>query len=163
MKCSFLTLAAGLVFCLAACAEGVGPSEEDDIAAIKAIADTWLTAYNAGDIETLRTLYTDDAILMPRSRRAYRGVEEIMGFFAGGAAAYTVGVIDRVEEITVRGDIAWTVGRFWLDGVPKGEAPPFKDAGRYFILFVRDETGGWKIHRDIDQHTPDADPATPPE
>lgn len=163
MKCLSRTLAAGLVFCLAACAEHAGPSQEEDIAAIKAIAETWLTAYNAGDVETLRTLYTEDAILMPRSRGAYRGVEEIMGFFAGGAAAYTIGVIDRVEEITVRGDTAWTIGRFWLDGVPKGEAPPFKDAGRYFILFVRDDTDGWKIHRDIDQHTPDADAMAPPE
>ncbi|RME66831.1 MAG: SgcJ/EcaC family oxidoreductase [Alphaproteobacteria bacterium] len=151
-----------MTFAAAACAPDEAARRNADIAALQAIGKTWEEAYRAGDVETLRGLYTKDAVVMPRHRAALVGIDAILEFFAHAAAAYDTAVIDVTDETQVMGDVAIMIGRFWLDGTPKGDAPPFKDAGRYLIVLKRTAGDGWKIYRDIDQRTPDADPANPP-
>lgn len=132
-------------------------SLEDDIAAIQNINVIWEQAYGAGDMDVLRALYTEDSIVMPRDGTAYRGVDAIMAYFQGGAEAFDIKVRLEEEETVVHGDLAHTMGLFWIDATPKEgvEAQAFSDSGRYLILLKRSADDGWKVYRDIDQHTVD--------
>jgi hypothetical protein len=51
---------------LTGCSPAPAPVDTSaDEAALKAATDTWIDSYNAGDVEKIVALYTDDGVLMP--------------------------------------------------------------------------------------------------
>jgi ketosteroid isomerase-like protein len=62
---------------------------------------------------------------------------------------------DDIQEIRINGSWAFVRGDFLLEVAPWEEGKPgFKRAGRYFVLYEKNEAGEWKMLRDIDNDAP---------
>lgn len=133
-----------------------------DYAAIEAVELKWQAAYGARDFGALADLYTEDGWVMARRRPAMRGREEIRDFFASVAESTRLAVTFDVEELEVIGDHAWNTARFALTYQSMNGGDPVHDFGRALILYRKGEDGQWRIHRDMDTPTPDAEDMTPP-
>lgn len=154
MKNKYISLLLGLVlfipqFCIS--------SEEDDIAAIRQAADTWIEFYSAGDLDRMMTLYMPDALVALHGQPAMRGIDTIRAFFQPGMGKSEVDFKIDISEIQIHGDTAHLVSKYWFTAVSKADGSVYKDAGRSVLIYKRDTDGKWKIYLDIDQATPDVD------
>lgn len=82
---------------------------ESDRDQISELLRLYQEAANAGDPERLRTLYTDDAILLPGDFPTAVGGQAIQDFYAYAFSALSIEIdIDiRPEEIIVQDDLAF--------------------------------------------------------
>ena len=130
---------------------------EADYKALEQIGDAWAEAYRNEDLEGLVDLYTEDAWVMARRQPLRRGHEELRAFFGGLIGQFDLDVQFYMEELVVDDDFAHSIARFALTyGAPDG-APAINDHGRALILYTRGDDGKWRIWRDMDNVTPDAE------
>ncbi|MEQ8736829.1 MAG: SgcJ/EcaC family oxidoreductase [Rhodospirillaceae bacterium] len=134
----------------------------EDYAAIEAIEVRWQAAYGARDFDALAELYTEDGWVMARRQPAMRGRAQIRDFFQSVAEDTKLAVTFDVEELEVIGDYAWNTARFALTYQSMSGAAPVHDFGRALILYKKGLDGLWRIHRDMDTPTPDAEDMSPP-
>src|ERR1700730_96768 len=69
---------------------GIQPSTAGsaaELAAIQAVDDVWVKAFNAGDVDTMVAQYDEQAVLLPPGAPAARGKAAIRAFFAKMTAA----------------------------------------------------------------------------
>jgi len=130
---------------------------EADYAAIEAIGEQWAEAYRTEDLEGLVDLYTEDAWVLARRQPLRRGHEELRGFFAGLIGKYDLDVQFYMEELVVDGDFAHSVAKFALTYGSRDGSPAIQDHGRALILYTKGDDGQWRIWRDMDNVTPDAE------
>ena len=82
-----------------------------DTAGIVAGSDAWETALNAGDIDALVNLYTEDTRLLPPDGEMTTGRDGVRAAFSAMIDAGQSGVTTIVEA-TVSGDVGYIVGTF---------------------------------------------------
>lgn len=159
-----MSILIGLVFVIGAPAEAYEKrgGTAADYAAIEAIEVEWQAAYGARDFEALADLYTEDGWVMARRRSAMRGRAEIRDFFAAVAENTKLAVVFDVEELEVIDDHAWNTARFALTYQSMTGGKPVHDFGRALIIYKKGDDGRWRIHRDMDTPSPDAENMTPP-
>jgi len=143
-----LLLVCGMV-ALAACAPSAstGQSSAADEAAIRARAESWNTAYNAGDVEKIVELYTADAVMMPPDAPVASGSAAIREFLTkdvAGAKAAAVSVKDDGGTVGLTGEFAWHAGQFSVSDA----AGKTVSTGKYVELW-RKKDGSWHMFRDI--------------
>ena len=134
----------------------------EDYAAIEEIEVRWQDAYGARDFDALADLYTEDGWVMARRQPAMRGRAQIRAFFQSIAEGTKLAVTFDVEELEVIGDYAWNTARFALTYQSLSGGEPVHDFGRALILYKKGLDGLWRIHRDMDTPTPDAEDMSPP-
>lgn len=125
---------------LGACAQ---EGSSGDPSEITSRSDAWDTALNAKDIDTLVSLYTDDARVMPPGYPLSTGSEAVREAFSGMIAAGFTGTLTPVET-RVAGDIGYNVGTFELtmgDGTVT--------TGKFAETWERGSDGVWRISNDI--------------
>lgn len=129
-----------------------------EMAALQAVDQTWLKAYNAADAKTLASLYAEDAVLLAPGAPPAHGREAIHAFFArDAAAAQKAGVTFHLGEHPdggVSGDMGWCSGTYTVTD----KAGRVVDKGKYLSV-SRKVGGAWRYVRDT--WNSDA-PATPP-
>lgn len=84
-----------------------------DAAAIRAGTVLWIAAYNAGEVDKIAELYTEDAVVMPTNASALTGRAAIKDFLTKDmAAAKAAGLTakDGVGDVGISGDLAWHAG-----------------------------------------------------
>jgi uncharacterized protein (TIGR02246 family) len=128
-----------LVIALGACA----PTGSQESAELAATADAWAEAYNAGDLEAVAALYTEDTRIMPPNGAMSRGREVVRAVFGGMADAGIKGDLQTVEAM-VAGDMGYRVGTYSLTG-PDGSQ---LDSGKFIETWKRVD-GEWLIANDI--------------
>lgn len=132
-----------LAFCLpllGACAPDVPPADPSEITSR---SDAWSAALNAGDIDTLVSMYTDDARIMPPGMPATSGTKAVREAFGSMVAAGFTGTLTPVET-RIAGDIGYNVGTFELsmgDGTVT--------TGKFVETWERGSDGEWRISNDI--------------
>jgi ketosteroid isomerase-like protein len=135
------------------------PAVAADEAVIRAGTDTWNTAYNAGEVDKIVALYTDDAVVMPPNVPALAGHDAIRQFLTKDiAAAKAAGLTakDGTSSVGVAGDLAWHAG---TSSVVDASGKTV-ETGNYVEVWHR-TNGQWLMIRDI--WNDDAPPAaTPP-
>jgi uncharacterized protein (TIGR02246 family) len=141
-------LAVGTALALSACAPSAPPATDTaaDEAAIKAATRTWLEAYNAGDVEKIVALYTDDAVLMPPHAPVANGHAGIRAFLTAdtaGAKAAGVKLVPGASTAGVAGDTGWESGTYTVTNA-SGAAV---DSGSYLSV-SRKSNGKWLYYRD---------------
>lgn len=144
-------------------AEKKAPTEAADMAAVRAIGETWRQLYAAGRYSEIPALYAQDTIVMPRGRPRIDGREQMARAIGGLAAGRRVEIQVTERELKLVGDYAWFVGDFrvtYLSAEPN--VAPKTEYGRSFILYRRDGDGKWRILRDIDSPAPTPGAAPPP-
>ena len=104
------------LFVMAACARHA-PSNLDttaDQTALRAADDTFERALHSGDVETVTSLYAEDAVLLPAGAPPVRGREAIREFFKSVIAERkpgesTTGTLSD-RAVGVSGDPGWSSG-----------------------------------------------------
>lgn len=142
----------GKILCAVAAlvVSGVGlavAGSSNEMAALQATDRTWLKAYNAGDVDTLASLYDEHAVLLPPGTPAANGRAAIRAFFAKdtaeSAAAGITFSLDPRPTGGVSGDMGWQSGSY----VVKDKMGKVVDTGKYLSV-SRKKHGKWLYVRD---------------
>ena len=122
---------------------------------VRAEGSRWAEYYKAGDLDSLMTLYTDDAIVALHGQPALYGKDAVREYFSTriGKADSEFELDYELEEI--HGDIAYIISKYWLVAKDRETGNTYKDAGRSLLVYKRGPDGDWLIAADIDQATPD--------
>jgi uncharacterized protein (TIGR02246 family) len=156
MRTHILSTAAGILLALPAFATEYRGGTKADYAAIEGIEPAWRKAYAARDIDALVALYTEDAWIMARGRPAKHGHAEFRKGFETLVAGVSPELVSEIDELVVRGNWAWTVAKFKITYTPLNGGAPRYDYGRSLLIYEKGKDGRWRIARDIDTPSPDA-------
>lgn len=116
----------------------------DDERAIRELVATWMQASQAGDLDTVLNLMTDDVVFMvpgrePFGKAVFRAQSEAMkGMRIEGTA--------EIRELKIFGDMAYLRNHIAITVTPPGK-PPMHRAG-YTLTLLRKENGHWLLARD---------------
>jgi uncharacterized protein (TIGR02246 family) len=154
----------GIVAALALC--GVSSSAADpasEVAAIHAVDQVWVKAYNAGDVDTVASLYDEHAVLLPPSAPAAHGRAAIRAFLANGMAAFAKDGLAFSLGAKPDGGVSGTMG--WASGsyTVKDKSGRVVETGKYLSV-SRKKDGKWLYIRDTwnsDGPPASAEPAAP--
>src|ERR687886_598388 len=131
---------------------------ERELAAIEELHRRDMAASKAGDFETLRTLMSDEAVMMPPGGDFVRGKAAIdAGMSRMAEAVAPVGGLDYVldfEEVKVVGEYAfeWGVIRGRMRKRDGGEVE--ESAYKVMRILRRQAGGEWRVHRSIRNEHP---------
>ena len=159
---SHLALVVGTTLALSGCAAPAAVDTTADEAALKAATDAWFVAYNAGNVEGVAALYTDDAVLMPPHAPVAQGKAAIRAFIAAdtaGAKAAGVKLVNAGSTVGVVGDTGWESGSYTANDASGAVV----DSGSYMSV-SRKVDGKWLYFRDTynsDRPMPAPAPAVP--
>ncbi len=155
----------GMMVAFAVCSiesSAAGPAA--DVAALHAVDQVWVKAYNAGDVDTVVGLYDEHAVLLPPGAPGANGRAAIRAFFAKDIAASAKdGVIFSLgakPDGGVSDDMGWASGTY----VVKDKSGRVVDTGKYLSV-SRKKGGKWLYVRDTwnsDGPPASAEPAAPP-
>ena len=124
-----------------------------DERAIREVHSTWIAAVNAGDLERLLGMITDDVVLInPGPAPIGRD-----GFSAKFSAAHQELRIDcrsELEEVVVAGEVAYTRSRDALSVTPRGGGETTRLAGYRLTIYRRQPDGRWLLARDAHTVSP---------
>lgn len=145
------TKAVGLSFLLAALTflsvDALAADGATDVAALHAVDQSWLKAYNTGNADAIAGLYDEKAILMPPGAPAARGRASIRTFLASDmAASKKVGAVFHLgakPDGGVNGDMGWASGTYSVTDT----SGKIIDNGKYLSVSKK-EGGKWLYVRD---------------
>jgi uncharacterized protein (TIGR02246 family) len=113
--------------------------------------------YSAGDPDAMSDRYAEDCISMPANHSALHGRDEVRTWYARRTSGdWEMNVEARAETVDVVGDLAVIVGVFRVTRRPERGVAGLDHAGRYLTV-MRKVDGQWKLWRDMDTPSPDAD------
>lgn len=128
-------------------------THEADLRAIEELHRRDMRASREGDFRTLRSLMSDDAVVLPPGGRVTRGAAALDASFARMAEGMgQVEVLEYeldFEEVKVLGDYAfeWGFIRGAMRGLPGGEVE--RSSYKVMRILQRQPDGSWKVHRTI--------------
>ncbi|MCO5400703.1 SgcJ/EcaC family oxidoreductase [Ralstonia soli] len=117
----------------------------DDERAIRAVVDTWLAASKAGDLPTVLSLMTDDALFMTPGQPPFG--KEAFAAMSGAMKDVRVEGTSDIQEVQVFGDVAYLRNFLRI----KMTIPDGKTASRsgYTLTILRKGADGkWRLSRD---------------
>jgi ketosteroid isomerase-like protein len=121
--------------------------------------DSWseqTDSYRSADLDQLTDLYTEDAISIPAGHEALRGHGEIRAWYALRTNGYEMNAISEVDSIDIIGEVAVLTGIFRVTRRPEQNVAGLDHSGRWLAV-MRKVDGEWKMWRDADTPSPDAD------
>jgi uncharacterized protein (TIGR02246 family) len=125
----------------------------DDERAIRNLVATWIDASKAGDVATVLSLMTDDAIFMvpgqePFGKDAFAAVSETMkGMRMDGTS--------EVRELQVIGDWAYLRSHLEMTMTPPDGGRPTRRSGYTLTILRKEPDGNWRLARDANLLTLD--------
>lgn len=146
---------------LVACAAPPPPPPPDtteaDVAAIRAIGDRFLEAFNARDASRLDGLFADDAVELPVDAPPNVGREAILAASGAYYESFELSQTATTEEITVLGDVAYAWGTWEVNETPAAGGDTKVNRGKWMEIYRRQADGTWKTSRWIwNRDTPTA-------
>lgn len=120
---------------------------EADERAIREVHSTWIEAVNAGDLDRLLGMTTDDVVLI-NPEGVPIGREGFSAKFSAAHEQLRIDCRSELEEVVVAGDVAYTRCRDTLSVTPRagGEATQF--AGYRMTVYRQQPDGRWLLARD---------------
>ena len=117
----------------------------DDERAIRDMVATWMTASQAGDLDTVLGLMADDVVFMVPGREPF-GKAEFAAISRGMGAARMEGQSD-IRELEVIGDFAYLRNHIEVTMTPPG-GQPVRRAGYTLTILRKTLDGRWLLARD---------------
>jgi uncharacterized protein (TIGR02246 family) len=119
-----------------------------DEATLKGMTAAWLDAYNAGDVEKIVAMYTEDAVLMPPHAAVANGHAGIRAFLTTDTAAAKAAGVKLVLDagaatVGIEGDTGWESGYYTVSDASGATV----DSGSYMSV-ARKANGQWHLIRD---------------
>jgi uncharacterized protein (TIGR02246 family) len=128
----------GVVVCLASSTQA-----QDASKVAEEFANKWVTAYNSGNPEGVAALFTTDGIWSPATAELFKGREAIAKTLAARIKLGFTKQTQNPTEAHQDGNVIWASGEYSVFG--SGETAGKQFAGRYGVVYVRDNTGNWHI------------------
>lgn len=151
MKMRQLNLLCSLLLFIACQPQTESTKAGDEQAIIDTLAsqgNQFSQAYMKGDVETMTSLYTEDAVLFPGNSEYIRGTEAIRKY-------YTLAEGRRIThhklisiEVEVSGSMASDFGHYEISGI-NGENAWGPFYGKYVVVWKRGGDGQWRMHLDM--------------
>ena len=115
---------------------------------IRDLVATWMSATQAGDVETVLGLMTDDVVFLVAGQPPF-GKQKFaeMSRHPPGAAKPLFKGRSEIEEIQVLGDWAFMRTRLRVEVVPPGGGKTLMRAG-HTLSVLRKSAGRWRLARD---------------
>ena len=152
MRKLFMVLALVFLLCFTfSCQQGEEVAEEPvvdveaDVEAIKKITDDFNAAMNAGNVDKLVSLYTDDAVRIPPNKPPQVGKEAIRSSFQEYLDKFTVQNEGVIVDLKVSGDLAFVRGSWTSINTPKTGGDSLKENGSFVSVIQKQPDGSWKI------------------
>ena len=121
---------------------------DSDEQAIRQVHATWIEAVNAGALDRLLALMTDDVMFLTPSQPP-AGREEFPNNFSAGHQQSHIRCTSNLDEVVVAGDIAHTLARDTLSVTPRSGGETLELAGHRITIYRRQPDGRWLLSRDI--------------
>ena len=155
----------GLAVVVAVCGiQWAGADPAADLAAIHAVDDVWVKAFNSRDADTMAAQYDEQAVLLPPGAPAAHGQAAIRTFFANMMPEATKDGLEFTLGSKpaggAHGDMGWASGTYTL----KDNTGHVIDTGKYLSV-SRKKDGKWLYVRDTwnsDGPPASKDSAAPP-
>ena len=104
---------------------------------------SFLEAFNSGDVETIMSHYTPDAVFIQADGQEVRGQQAIRETLTGFMAMKPRLEMHKAVSV-ICGDVASNMGQWTLTGTgPDGE--PMQMEGRGFDVMQRQPDGAWRM------------------
>ncbi|WP_374568585.1 SgcJ/EcaC family oxidoreductase [Ideonella sp.] len=129
----------------------MGPDEQ----AIREVHETWIEAVNAGNLARLLSLMADDVVLLNPGRAPF-GRDGFPDGFSAAHQRFQLNCISELQEVTVVGDIAYTLSRDALTITPHAGGHTTQFAGDRLTVYRQQPDGRWLLARDAHTLTPTA-------
>jgi uncharacterized protein (TIGR02246 family) len=140
--CVYLCIIALALLC--ACQTTTESTVETSVADIQPMADAYATATESGDVDTLVSMFTDDAMILPAEAPAVVGKEAIRSHFEASAEnPQTLSI--NVQEVISSGDTVCTRGVFTSSTTPEGAEASSIVTGKWVSVTKVQPDGSRKI------------------
>lgn len=127
----------------------MGPDEQ----AIREAHATWIEAVNAGDIDRMLPLMTDDVVLLGPGQ-APIGRDGFPAVHSAGHEQFHIRCVSELQEVAVFGEVAYTLCRDSLTAAPRAGGQAMSLAGHRITIYRKQPDGRWLLARDAHTLTP---------
>lgn len=154
-----------LALALGGCTSANAPAPPEtnataDVAAVNALREAFVNAYNAGDAGALGNLYTADGVSQSNNQPTLTGRDAIIASQKAMFEQVSVKLDLQPEETRTEGTTGYDRGHYTVEVTPKVGGSATTTEGRYLVLLVKEADGAWKVSRDMD-NIAGAPPAAP--
>ncbi len=125
-------------------AQEAGPLSDEDVAAIRAAAQSYAEAQLANDYAAVASHYTEDAVFMSPNTPLVEGRAAIQAALEGSRGTVTE-YSNTPVEIEGRGDLAYARGIFTMASAIEGMPEPVRDTAKYLVILRKQPDGAWLI------------------
>ncbi len=132
--------------CVQKPAEVAAPDTAADEASLRAQVDSFVAAWNTGDLETYSALIAEDAIEMPQGQAAASGREAIMAVMNSGYDTSMVQQTATLDEAFFMGDYASAYGTWQLNPTEAAGEGAEVTTGKWMALYKR-SGDSWVVWR----------------
>jgi uncharacterized protein (TIGR02246 family) len=123
----------------------------DEEQAIRQLVDTWLTASENGDLNTVLTLMADDVVFMVPGREPFGKEEFVQNYKQMRGVKLTTK--SDIQEIKVLGEWAWMRNHLRVTFTP-ADGSPTTHSGYVLTILRKTSDDRWVITRDANLLTP---------
>jgi uncharacterized protein (TIGR02246 family) len=124
--------------------------EESAIEALTEMAAQWDAAANAGDVDALAAMLTDDYLRMNPDEPTVEGKEAVVADIKAFREENDVrDVKSELVEVRVAGDWAYVRGQWTSVVTPKATGEPINISGKWVDICELQPDGSWKLARTI--------------
>jgi uncharacterized protein (TIGR02246 family) len=123
----------------------------DEEQAIRQLVDTWLTASENGDLNTMLTLMADDVVFMVPGREPFGKEEFVQNYKQMRGVKLTTK--SDIQEIKVLGEWAWMRNHLRVTFTP-ADGSPTTHSGYVLTILGKTSDDRWVITRDANLLTP---------
>lgn len=124
----------------------------DDERAIRNVVDTWMAASKTGDLDTVLSLMTDDALFMTPGQPPFG--KEAFAKMSDGMKNVRVEGTSDIQEVQVFGDIAY-LRNFLRINVTMPDGKTASRSGDTLTILRKGADGKWRLSRDANLVMPD--------
>jgi uncharacterized protein (TIGR02246 family) len=104
-------------------------------------AAKWVSAYNAGDAQSIGAMFQDDGIFLPALTVQLKGREEIENALAARMRTGWTKETASINEAHALGDIIWVTGEYMVSGSGKMSGRQF---GGFFSEVLVKDGDNWR-------------------
>ncbi len=125
-------------------------TKNEDIKAIKQLAEEWRSGWLSGDADALLSLYADEPVLMPQDQPVVIGKDAIRPLYEAVLKEVDFQSEWNIEEVVASGDLGYFRSAYTLTATPKAGGEPMNVTGKSIYIVTRNSRGAWKIARLVD-------------
>lgn len=121
---------------------------------IRSLVDTWQSATQAGDIDSVLSLMTDDVVfLVPGREPMTKGEFAALSRVPPGSPRPKFESESEIREVQISGDMAYLWSKLSVTVTPPGASESIERAGHTLTVFRR-IGGNWLLARDANLLSP---------